>query len=129
MFSQVIFKITITGTARIIPIKPHIHPHIDRDTIMINGDSPNGDSPRFRPCIFGSIKFPRTIFTDSITNATQITGAGFGQNCINANNVVPIPDMIEPKFGIKFSKKAMKPQMMGKSIPAASVPRKTKIPK
>ena len=39
MFSQVIFKITITGTARIIPIKPHIHPHIDRDTIMINGDT------------------------------------------------------------------------------------------
>ena len=35
IFSQMIFKITIIGTARIIPKKPHNQPHTDKDMMMI----------------------------------------------------------------------------------------------
>ena len=118
-----IFKITIMGRATIIPKNPHSHPHTERETRIIKGEI-----PRFRPWILGSIKLPKIIFVAKISKATRITGIGRGQNCINANNVVTTPEIIEPKLGIKLRTKAINPQMIGKSKDINIVPTYTHIP-
>ena len=69
MFSQTIFIITIKGTARIIPKIPQSQPARESETRITNGEM-----PRLSPSIFGSITFPRIIFT-AITQIPIIIGA------------------------------------------------------
>lgn len=58
MFSQMIFMITMEGTAKIIPKMPHIQPKRERETRITKGET-----PRLSPSIFGSTIFPKIMFT------------------------------------------------------------------
>lgn len=69
MFSQMIFMITMEGTARIMPRMPHIQPNRERETSITNGET-----PRLSPSIFGSTMFPKTMFT-RIAHRLITTGA------------------------------------------------------
>lgn len=64
-FSQMIFTITVVGTASRNPENPQMPPQIDRLTRIMNGES-----PRFEPVILGSRMLPSVNCVIAIMSVT-----------------------------------------------------------
>ena len=116
-FSQMIFRDTIIGTAKIKPTNPQMYPQTESEAIIANGES-----PKFLPWTLGSTIFPRQKLIAVMKISVITILPGFGQNCKTEKKVVAKTEIIDPKFGIKFNTKAKNAQMIGKSKPTKRQP-------
>ena len=110
----------VSGTDRIIPVGPSIHPQK-----LIESKITIADNPSPLLIIFGSIKFPITI---SINTKKPLTHKHVAKLVvINAKIIGGIAAIIEPMIGMKFKKNAKTAHSMAYLILKAI--NKTKIHK
>ena len=74
------------------------------------------------------MKLPSTILIVMTRIETMMTCPQDGAKTMAAKRVVMAHEMIEPKFGMKFSTKARNPQTTGKSMRAMRVVSPTRMP-